>query len=455
MKADTERILNGEEPTKESESKNYIGRDYSGSDSGIARFGEWVANNEKRIEGAKSLPYFLSDNKGLIKGAAPTQTTVTEIDKLAKAIGVDVGAPMTHEQADMMHPNPHYKEDEQYRVNCQSTVVAYELRRRGLPVEAFGRTADGVGTLLRGNTRAAWTDANGNIPTPIVCRQTVKSRTVDRRGYVRATYTTEGDVWRDFLAQTSQEGRYHVSWRWAGKEKGHIITMETFADGTRRFYDPQTGIEAKNILPWAGIGKKTAIDFKAGIRAYRVDNLQPNSLIVKGVVKKAGSTMATPVMTVEQKAWWIKNVTKKTEGSVNSFNKKMLETTKGLRRDRERFKVSEISTVKNLQTGLLKRSGEPRKNLIDHLYSKEEVHAAEYAWNNPNVLKFVERSEMGAVKDMTKPSAQKNIKNKIKRHVTHYNLYKFDYNGTTWNVKLEVLDNGMEQFYCMVKTRNP
>ncbi len=81
MKADTERILNGEEPTKESESKNYIGRDYSGSDSGIARFGEWVANNEKRIEGAKSLPYFLSDNKGLIKGAAPTQTTVTDDGK--------------------------------------------------------------------------------------------------------------------------------------------------------------------------------------------------------------------------------------------------------------------------------------------------------------------------------------------------------------------------------------
>ena len=62
MEADTARIMNGEEPTKESESKNYIGKDYSGNDSGIARFGSWVDQNEKRIEGAKSLPYFMWNN---------------------------------------------------------------------------------------------------------------------------------------------------------------------------------------------------------------------------------------------------------------------------------------------------------------------------------------------------------------------------------------------------------
>ena len=44
---------------------------------------------------------------------------------------------------------------------------------------------------------------------------------------------------------------------------------------------------------------------------YRVDNLRHNSLVVKGVVKKAGSGLATPMMTAEQKEWWKKTVGKK------------------------------------------------------------------------------------------------------------------------------------------------
>ena len=50
---------------------------------------------------------------------------------------------------------------------------------------------------------------------------------------------------------------------------------------------------------------------------YRVDNLRPNSLVVKGVVKKAGSGLATPMMTAEQKEWWKKTVEKKTSGTSN------------------------------------------------------------------------------------------------------------------------------------------
>ena len=56
---------------------------------------------------------------------------------------------------------------------------------------------------------------------------------------------------------------------------------------------------------------------KASLRAYRVDNLRPNSLVVKGVVKKAGSGLATPMMTAEQKEWWKKTVDKKTTDTSN------------------------------------------------------------------------------------------------------------------------------------------
>ena len=229
---------------------------------------------------------------------------------------------MAHEQADMKHPNPHYREDEQYRINCQSCVVAYELRRRGLPVEAFGNIKGSMGGTLAHNTRSAWLDADGKMPEPIVCKQTLTGRTIDRRGYVRSTYSSVDDVWKDFIKQTSEEGRYHISWNWNGKKNGHIITMETFADGTRRFYDPQTGIEAKGIFPWAG-KKLSKFDLRTrGLCAYRVDNLQPNPLIVKGVVKKAGSTLDTPKMTTEQGAWWINNVSKQANTGLSSLGNK-------------------------------------------------------------------------------------------------------------------------------------
>ena len=65
---------------------------------------------------------------------------LSQIEQLAQSVGVTIGEPMTHEQADMNHPTHHYREAEEYGINCQSTVVAYELRRRRLPVETYGRT---------------------------------------------------------------------------------------------------------------------------------------------------------------------------------------------------------------------------------------------------------------------------------------------------------------------------
>lgn len=118
------------------------------------------------------------------------------------------------------------------------------------------------------------------------------------------------------MAKTSEAGRYHLRWKWEGEECGHIITMETLENGTRRFYDPQIGFESRNILPWFRNNKQVLFDLKEGISVYRVDTLQLNPLIVKGIVKKAGSSGVTPMMTTEQEAWWAKNVEKKATGGV-------------------------------------------------------------------------------------------------------------------------------------------
>lgn len=371
--------------------------------------------------------------------------------EVAKAVGVEVGKTMTFEEADMKHPNPHYGEDEQYRINCQSCVVAYELRRRGLPVEAFGRVKSCMGERLAYDTQAAWIGADGKMPTPIVCKQTVKSRTIDSRGYMRTTYTSAKDVWRDFASKTADQGRYHVRWSWNGRDTGHIITMETLKDGTRRFYDPQTGLESKFINPWMyGRSGKVSFDMKKGIFAYRVDNLQPNPLIVKGVVKKAGTTGAAPAITAEQKAWWLENAQGATSFMGNGTYKDLNSWRKEIRKS-SKLAVQEHSHSANLDTGYIRRSGQARINLIKHIRNEEELKAAEYIWDNPQSLRFVRHSPLGEVKDLSVEKDIKNIQNKKARFVTSYNVYEVDYNGITWEVKAEVYKNKAEQIYNIKK----
>lgn len=62
LDADDDRILAGEEPADGSESKNYV-------EDTPDQFKAWCALNAGRVEGAKSLPYFIRDNKGYYDAA--------------------------------------------------------------------------------------------------------------------------------------------------------------------------------------------------------------------------------------------------------------------------------------------------------------------------------------------------------------------------------------------------
>ncbi len=67
MAADTERILNGEEPLPAKDSENYEG-------SVSEKFDRWVMSNLKRIEEARNkgtLPYFLKDNEEYLNKVIP------------------------------------------------------------------------------------------------------------------------------------------------------------------------------------------------------------------------------------------------------------------------------------------------------------------------------------------------------------------------------------------------
>lgn len=438
-----------------------------------AAFKAWVKDNAGRIAAAAkagTTPYFIKDNQKAVDAllgqpkAAPAAKEPTELDVLAQRLGIEAGEPMTHDKANHMKPNPHFNEGGQYRINCQSAVVTYELRRRGLDIEAYGNpgSMDYTPHWLSLNTRAAWLTGEGKLPEWIDRRREVKSRTVDKRGRVRRTYETADEVWLDFAAKTQTPGRYHVQWLWKGKKKGHIITMEVSKDGRRRsFYDPQTGKNSRTIAPWLMDGRKCRVDLDNGFWGYRVDDLQPNAEIVKGVVKKAGSKAKTPKISAEAKDAFLKSRNGKNwtqagatsqVGKGNGFDPTMHQHHNELRKDHSRFVTSQgAKNCQNLDTGKILMNGRSRKSIISHLFHEEEIPAAEYAWNNPQELRFIRKSPMGEGKNNSE-RAKKNIAKKRERGVQYYNLYEFEFNGKTWHMKMEVVLKGqnlVEQFYSL------
>jgi hypothetical protein len=130
------------------------------------KFKEWVADNEERIATMRQRgtePYFLRDNAAKVDGilavdnaANAILATSPQYVEIEKQLGIKQGAPMTFEEANEMRGNPHYSEAESYRINCQTCVVANELRRRGFPVEALANTKGSALEELSHASEKAW-----------------------------------------------------------------------------------------------------------------------------------------------------------------------------------------------------------------------------------------------------------------------------------------------------------
>lgn len=167
-------------------------------------------------------------------------------------------------QGNKFSKNPSYKK--KFTINCQSCVVANELRRRGLDVEAQGNTKrkGSIPTMLSYHTELAWVDENGQTPT--------SQRTYGAN--VLATLTNLDTL-------TKEQGRYHIKWQWNSGRGGHIITCERLVDGTMRYYDPQNGKVITDFSTYA-----SRFNLSSGIKVLRVDTLQINKDLISGVVSK-------------------------------------------------------------------------------------------------------------------------------------------------------------------------
>lgn len=267
-------------------------------------FKDWIRDNEERIEKAEkrgTLPYFIRDNRGevdrilnpdkeagntaqsQIKESAkivvnpkpkPKEPTAQEKNhqELAKALGIEQGEPMSFDEANELRGNPNYKKGIKYRVNCQCSVLANEMRRRGFDVEAYGNTKQDwyMPSVLAKKPEIAFLDANGNPPAAI-------------------GITFNGDLLTSLQGEMKEPGRYHLRFRFQN-DSGHVITAERLADGSLRIYDPQSGKIIKNFSEYTSKVKGESFEY------YRVDNLQINPNVAKGSVKLAKSKGDAPRM---------------------------------------------------------------------------------------------------------------------------------------------------------------
>jgi hypothetical protein len=300
MEADDERIMNGEESS-------------TGSVNEVKdvpeNFKKWLTDNNGRIERAEkrgTLPYFLKDNdrhyyvrstqgiqgKEILKAAKERHNARTgelktniqqawdlrkNVREVESKLGVVKGKEMTFEEANELRGNPLYGKGEEYSINCQSCVVANELRRRGFDVHAAPNfnIKDSPTEKLSYRTETAWIDPKtGDAPIKTSCGGTKK---LDSRG--RMIPGTIIELEREFVDATKEVGRYHIDFVWKGLRSGHIITVEKLKNDNLRFYDPQTG----EIRHWRG-DLREKISLKWGVDILKVDSLMINADIAKGVI---------------------------------------------------------------------------------------------------------------------------------------------------------------------------
>lgn len=198
--------------------------------------------------------------------------------KIEQKIGVKKGKEMTFEEANELRGNINYGKASEYSVNCQSCVVANELRRRGYNVTALPnlQKTGNIPYELSMRTNWAWIDPK----TMVMPKKQTAGGIYDitRSGALKSKSIKE--VTKELVELVKEPGRYNIDFAWKGKNSGHIITLEKLHNGKIIIYDPQTG-KMKN---WRELSKE--ISLRYGVNVLRVDNLLVNTDIIDGIVKK-------------------------------------------------------------------------------------------------------------------------------------------------------------------------
>lgn len=202
--------------------------------------------------------------------------------------GVKKGAPMSFEQADGSSCNPHYtsgalvyslekkRNIEPYRVNCQSCVLAYEMRRRGFDIEAQPNMKnDDINKCLTlsADCVGAWRDPKTGA-APVVTHHAAS----DTQTLISS------------LSDVMKIGERHAVMGapnsfFGNTEAGHIFIAERDKKGVF-LYDPQT--TKKCYMDEVGSPTSMNVIYLRDFQSYRIDNCEINTNFADGVLTKGG-----------------------------------------------------------------------------------------------------------------------------------------------------------------------
>lgn len=130
------------------------------------------------------------------------------------------------------------REQNGYRINCQTCVVANEARRRGYDVQATANTTGSTNARVARQTNLAWIDRiTGKHPEYIIYDGEGKEDYAGRPIPTYAKYVK----WLEGEGTIEEGARYTIEFWWKGRSSsGHIVSIERTPEGLR-MYDPQCG----------------------------------------------------------------------------------------------------------------------------------------------------------------------------------------------------------------------
>lgn len=198
--------------------------------------------------------------------------------KIEKKLGIKKGKDMTFEEANELRGNINFGKGSEYGINCQSCVVANELRRRGYDITALPnlQKAGNVPYELSRKTNWAWINPETMMMPEKKTAGGISG--ITRTGAIKSKSLKE--LTKELVELVKEPGRYNIDFVWKGGRSGHIISLEKLSDGKIVIYDPQTG----KMKDWAELSRN--ISLRYGVNVLRVDNMLVNTDIIDGIVKK-------------------------------------------------------------------------------------------------------------------------------------------------------------------------
>lgn len=216
-----------------------------------------------------------------------TEKAKNAFEQAAQKYGIEHGKPMSIDRADRKHANPKFLtlvdgSFRPYTSNCQTCVVAYELRKRGYDVEAKGvgvKSKSYINNFQREmayDSTFSFADKNINLIRPNFTGEIKSNTNKGRRQFQVKIFDA-----------IKEQGTYFLSFKNRGRQTAHIVVLEHTANNFL-LIDPQADkridLESDEFMQYLA---EVDVTYRAN-RLFRVNDLtfKPE---VFSVVEKANT----------------------------------------------------------------------------------------------------------------------------------------------------------------------